>query len=66
MSEKSGLGGNDLGLPSSRVVTVLIVSLLSNATVGALIRNVGPSESMIRLSFNMATASHTWFRNEEF
>ena len=42
------------------------VSLLSNATVGALIRNVGPSESMIRLSFNMAAASHTWFRNEEF
>ena len=41
-------------------------SLLSNATVGALIRNVGPSESMIRLSFNMAAASHTWFRNEEF
>ena len=43
-----------------------ILSLLSNATVGALIRNVGPSESMIRLSFNMAAASHTWFRNEEF
>ena len=42
------------------------VSLLSNATVGALIWNVGPSESMIRLSFNMAAASHTWFRNEEF
>ena len=41
-------------------------TLLSNATVGALIRNVGPSESMIRLSFNMAAASHTWFRNEEF
>ena len=41
-------------------------SLLSKATVGALIRNVGPSESMIRLSFNMAAASHTWFRNEEF
>ena len=41
-------------------------SLLSNATVGALIRNVGPSESMIRLSFNMAAASHTWFRNKEF
>ena len=41
-------------------------SLLSNVTVGALIRNVGPSESMIRLSFNMAAASHTWFRNEEF
>ena len=41
-------------------------SLLSNATVGALIRNVGPSESMIRLSFNMAAASHIWFRNEEF
>ena len=40
--------------------------LLSNATVGALIRNVGPSESMIRLSFNMAAASHTWFRNKEF
>ena len=43
-----------------------LISLLSNATVGALIRNVGPSESMIRLSFNMAAASHTWFRNEEF
>ena len=42
------------------------LTLLSNATVGALIRNVGPSESMIRLSFNMAAASHTWFRNEEF
>ena len=41
-------------------------SLLSNVTVGALIRNVGPSESMIGLSFNMAAASHTWFRNEEF
>ena len=44
----------------------LAFTLLSNATVGALIRNVGPSESMIRLSFNMAAASHTWFRNEEF
>ena len=42
------------------------LSLLSNATVGALIQNVGPSESMIRLSFNMAAASHTWLRNEEF
>ena len=41
-------------------------SLLSNATIGALIRNVGPSESMIRLSFNMAAASHTWLRNEDF
>ena len=44
----------------------LVLPLLSNATVGAPIRNVGPSESMIRLSFNMAAASHTWFRNEEF
>ena len=42
------------------------IALLSNATVGALIRNVGPSESMIRLSFDMAAASHTWFTNEEF
>ena len=41
---------------------VLACALLSNATVGALIRNVGRSESMIRLSFNMAAASHTWFR----
>ena len=46
-------------------ILYLIYTLLSNATVGALIRNVGPSESMIRLSFNMAAASHTWFRNEE-
>ena len=45
---------------------VVPISLLSNATVGAQIRNVGPSESMIRLSFNMAAVSHTWFRNEEF
>ena len=40
--------------------------MLSNATVGALVRNVGPSENMIRLSFNMAAASHTCYRNEEF
>ena len=53
----------------SNTVTDICIStktLLSNAAVGALIRNVGPSESMIRLSFNMAAASHTWFRNEEF
>ena len=48
--------------------TVLLITntLLSNATVGALIRNVGPSESMIRLSFNMGAASQTWLRNEDF
>ena len=41
-------------------------TLLSNATVGALIRNIGPSESMIRLSFNMAAASHTWLETRSF
>ena len=39
--------------------------MLSNATVGALIRTMGPSENMIRLSLNMTAASHTCYRNEE-
>ena len=58
-----------IGVPSAHdnlVSSETASTLLSNATVGALIRNVGPSESMIRLGFNMAAASHTWFRNEEF
>ena len=35
------------------------ISLLSNSSVGALIRNVGPSYNMIILSSNMAAVSHT-------
>ena len=38
-----------------------VKTLFSNYSVGALIRNVGPSDSMIRLSFNtcMVAVLHT-------
>ena len=41
-----------------------IKSLLSNSTVSALNCNVGPSDNMIGLSFNMAATRHTHIGTE--
>ena len=42
------------------------VSLLSNSSVSALIGNLGPSDNMIGLSFNMAATWHTRFKTKEY